>query len=111
MTDYSKMSDFEINTHVFKKLTGTKPLGYPHHADGRSVGNASNSEYFWYDYCNDPADAWPIIEGNGIWLRKLCGIWQATAFKSTNPNDSVKAQHNKPLRAAMTAYLMMKEQG
>lgn len=56
MKNYEEMSDFEINKRVFKVIVGSKPLGYLHNADGRSV----------YDYCNNPADAWPIIDENNI---------------------------------------------
>lgn len=82
MKDYEEMSDFEINKRVFKVIVGAKPLGYPHNADGRSVGNEANGNYRWYDYCNNPADAWPIIDENNItiindirlcdWLLMMC---------------------------------------
>ncbi|MFP7606813.1 phage protein NinX family protein [Serratia quinivorans] len=116
MTDYSKMSDFEVNKRVFKELTGHKPLGYPHHADGRSVGNPSNGEYLWYDYCNDPADAWPIIVKHGISLTHDYGEWESEACldlpvgaHGTDELCSVGGIDKNPLRAAMIAFLLLKE--
>ncbi|HDP6588016.1 TPA: DUF2591 family protein [Escherichia coli] len=111
--DYSQLSDFEINKRVFKAIVGAKPLGYPHNADGRSVGNESNGNYRWYDYCNNPEDAWPIITGNKI----------SIMFDSTDTRyegeyhewcDAISScqkfgiQHqSNPLRAAMIVFLMM----
>ncbi|WP_052285653.1 phage protein NinX family protein [Kluyvera genomosp. 1] len=114
--DYSKMSDFEINKRVFTALRGTKPLGYPHNADGRSVGNESNGNYTWYDYCNLPADSWAIIQENGISINHYNGVWEASfewdapvgAF-GTDETVTTSTEHKNPLRAAMVAYLMMRE--
>lgn len=108
--DYSQLSDFEINKRIFKELTGAKPLGYPHDADGRSVGNESNGNYCWYDYCNKPADAWPIITKNKISIYAMSkadkrGAWGAEAF---HPNDAYSFNDN-PLRAAMIVFLMMQD--
>lgn len=108
--DYSKMSDFEINKRVFTALRGTKPLGYPHNADGRSVGNESNNQYTWYDYCNNPADAWPIILSSKIGLTPPMHDenWEAMTFDRggyVNKNEYDK----NPLRAAMVVFLMMQE--
>lgn len=103
--DYSKMSDFEINKRVFTALRGTKPLGYPHNADGRSVGNESNGQYTWYDYCNNPADAWPIIVDNSIGIKKQSnGLWVSSRHGGMYPQ-----YHENPLRAAMIVFLMMQE--
>lgn len=110
--DYSQLSDFEINKRVFKDLTGAKPLGYPHNADGRSVGNESNGHYCWYDYCNNPADAWPIIMENMISVctykranpgMKAVSWWEADSFGEHITRD------DNPLRAAMIVFLMMQD--
>ncbi|MDI3149361.1 phage protein NinX family protein [Serratia nevei] len=113
MTDYSKMSDFEVNKRVFKELTGNNPLGYPHDADGRSVGNASNGEYLWYDYCNNPADAWPIIHDSLISIIFDSDGYdtpQSAWCRATSPRgDEYYGDEKKPLRAAMIVFLMMKD--
>lgn len=106
MKSYEEMSDFEINKRVFKVIVGAKPLGYPHNADGRSVGNESNGNYRWYDYCNNPSDAWPIIVDNKISLtcHQSRGEWSAV-FNA----DNICFHANNPLRAAMIVFLKMNE--
>ncbi|HAT7673674.1 TPA: phage protein NinX family protein [Enterobacter hormaechei] len=104
--DYSQLSDFEINKRVFKVLTGAKPLGYPHNADGRSVGNESNGHYCWYDYCNNPADAWPIIVGSKINIRFGAEGMACEAQFMQYGHESVECYHANPLRAAMITFLM-----
>lgn len=114
--DYSKLSDYEINKRVFMSITGAKPLGYPHNADGRSVGNESNGEYRWYDYCNNPADAWPIIFESEISLNSYSGTWEASyeydapigAF-GTDELVTKSVEGSNPLRTAMIAFLMKQE--
>ncbi|MGM8711125.1 phage protein NinX family protein [Enterobacter hormaechei subsp. steigerwaltii] len=105
--DYSQLSDFEINKRVFKVLTGAKPLGYPHNADGRSVGNESNGHYCWYDYCNNPADAWPIIVDSKINIRFGAEGMACEAQFMQYGYESVECYHANPLRAAMIVFLMM----
>lgn len=103
--DYSKLSNFEINKRVFTALRGKKPLGYPHNADGRSVGNESNDQYTWHDYCKNPADAWPIIVENGIGIRK-----QSNSLWCVSRQGGLYPQYNEnPLRAAMIVFLLMQE--
>lgn len=113
--DYSKLSDYEINKRVFMSITGAKPLGYPHNADGRSVGNESNGEYRWYDYCNNPADAWPIILKHRISIvfdssdeGDEAAEW-VTACVGNEEHFSGYHSCDKALRAAMIVFLMMQE--
>ncbi|EGR9571408.1 DUF2591 domain-containing protein [Salmonella enterica subsp. enterica serovar Grumpensis] len=113
--DYSQLSDFEINKRVFKAIVGAIPLGYPHNADGRSVGNESNGDYRWYDYCNNPEYAWPIITEN-----KISIMFDSTDTRyegeyhewcdaiSSCQKFGIQYQSN-PLRAAMIVFLMMQD--
>ncbi|EPR9026425.1 phage protein NinX family protein [Cronobacter dublinensis] len=94
--DYSKLSDDEINNMV-----------------GRVV-----SQRFRTDYCNDPADAWPIILEHGIsvafdknedeWV-----AWGDFAFDlagwDMKEQPAEYEHHVNPLRAAMIVFLMMQE--
>lgn len=104
--DYSKLSDFEINKRVLESKTSLAALSYPHSADKRSCGHKDlNNIYHWFDFCNKPADAWPIIESNGIGMRKQQnGLWCATRIGGAYP-----IYDDKPLRAAMIVFLMMQE--
>lgn len=112
MKSYEEMSDFEINKRVFKVIVGAKPLGYPHNADGRSVGNESNGNYRWYDYCNNPSDAWPIIIENRIGTIPAPddGLWKAAHRKFGNDDTPYHfTQDKNQLRAAMIVFLKMNE--
>lgn len=84
MTDYSKMDDVVIN-HLVDVATKHQP------GEGDSK-----------DYCNNPADAWPIIVNNKICIMPLAwGGWRAMW-----EHGQVDCE---PLRAAMIVFLMMKE--
>ncbi|MDY0921975.1 phage protein NinX family protein [Leclercia sp. CFBP8987] len=117
--DYSKMSDFEINRAVaiahgfppddcdIAKL-GSSLVGVEWDED---TGYANKA----FDYCNNPADAWPIILSNGISLVKYeyeHGMWLASS--DAYWVDGVEWQidgeaHPRPLRAAMIVFLKMQE--
>lgn len=107
--DYSQLSDFEINKRVAKALG--------HEIDDERYGLASVGVFYRdgvtyksHDYCNNPADAWPIIFSNKISTYAMLkvdkrGSWGAEAFY---PND-VYSFNDNPLRAAMIVFLTMKE--
>lgn len=110
-TDYSKMSDTEIAQKAFFWLSSDFcPNG--------GLAHINNDGFFFFDNrsvkrkfdpCNNPADAWPIIIGNKLWLRELYGQWHVCGFPTSNPNNVIKYFHEKPLRAAMIVFLMMQE--
>ena len=116
MTDYSKLSDFEINKAV--------ALARHDHCDIESVTQrvsplrCLNSiaivkfkdavELERFNYCNNWKDGGEIIEKYGINLNRssltMDGyIWQA--------GRNIKVQHRdkNPLRAAMICFLKMKD--
>ncbi|NNS07310.1 phage protein NinX family protein [Erwinia sp. JH02] len=97
--DYSKLSDFEINKRVLAIKSGIKPLGYAHNTDAWPIIN-----YQWFDFCNNAADAWPIIMGNRITLMPASkgDKWMAQAF-----DHAIADVSTNPLRSAMIVFLMM----
>jgi hypothetical protein len=110
MTDYSNMSDYEINGRVAK---ATQKIGDSTQARGKTfihehedVGEFKNICIGWkeYDPCNNPADAWPIITGSKIGIREYDGWWEARTYI---PEHAICDKN--PLRAAMIVFLMMKE--
>ncbi|MEH1303684.1 phage protein NinX family protein [Raoultella ornithinolytica] len=108
--DYSKLSDFEINKLVFERKTTLAALSYPHNADKRSCGHKDiNNIYHWFDFCNNPADAWPIIIENHIavapYQHTLPQAWP-TAFGLVS---KFTTEDKNPLRAAMITFLKMQE--
>lgn len=113
--DYSQLSDFEINAIVH---FGSRPEfriknGYASFLNGE--GERTGVGQFYYknnfpDYCNSPADAWPIIVENKIWLREMYGIWDSKGFPDEkHPFNQVEWKDENPLRAAMIVFLMMKD--
>lgn len=93
MIDYSKMSDFEINAAVsMAMLTRAK--------------NPSSKHVVVNDYCNNPADAWPIIVENRIRINPILYTkWMAEDYL-----EDVSSCDENPLRAAMIVFLMMQEE-
>lgn len=97
MKDYSKMSDFEINKAVATAL-------------GMDVSGATEENNIMYgyvdDYCNNPSDAWPIMEECKIGLAFVNGEWRASSVKAGYHEYSDK----RALKSAMIVYLMMKDE-
>lgn len=114
MTDYSKMSDFEINRAVgeiaLKGRWSCKP------------GTGGNDTESWYygsvdtfvtpyaelpDYCNSWADVGPIAEKNFIGLVKTQEGWCSTS--DDVHDDGIYFVDEKPCRAICIVFLMMNE--
>lgn len=108
MTDYSELSDFEINKRV--RLAIGKSISYTD--KGRVLILCTNKVYRVFDPCNNPADAWPLILGNKITISPCSDDsldeWCASAWVS-GEWGTVDIWHENPLRAACIVYLMMKE--
>lgn len=122
MTDYSKMSDQQINEAVLEALYGGGPE-YRTTDDGkliilRHVNTVEFGEHVErtedageFNPCNSWADAGPIIQQNAICLVvKRPGEnddWIATSW--LDDFGSIIFRDTSPLRAAMICYLMMQE--
>lgn len=109
MKDYSKMSDFEINSAVAQLSLWKKKDCEEIHGDEKRgvVSWADGANWHVFDPCNNPSDAWPIILENNIWIQPDMigdGFWHCT-----DCNDDIHAKDKNPLRAAMIVYLMMKD--
>lgn len=128
-TDYSKMSDFEINSAVHNALMqepykieflGNDKIRWVRGSTDVTTGKVAYSNNSLKDYCNNPADAWPIIVANLIEVSPdydftdeseqelhATGLW--TAKHVEVDGKSYYQSHQNPLRAAMIAFLMMQE--
>ena len=120
--DYSKMSDFEINKRVADiAMNGTWHVR-PSHPDnttgGWLYGSNGIQTYDLSDYCNNAADAWPIIIENRLAIipDSTAGEWVAFNDFALYEGDwmfaSDTAWHangTNPLRAAMIVYLQLQE--
>ncbi|HDR2728419.1 MULTISPECIES: phage protein NinX family protein [Enterobacter cloacae complex] len=101
--DYSQLSDFEINSAVSMALLDKSANPSARYV---AIGN----------YCNNPADAWPIIVDNEISLNSYSGTWEASyeydapigAF-GTDELVTKAVEGKNPLRTAMIAFLMKRE--
>ncbi|TBM10138.1 DUF2591 domain-containing protein [Hafnia alvei] len=117
MTDYSKMSDFDVTCMVAKFI----------HPDAELLDvNRGKTEssitlkfgphgYMGFDPCNNPSDAWPIIveEKISIMFDSTLPEYEGEYHEwcsaiSSCQKYGIQYQSN-PLRAAMIVYLMMKE--
>lgn len=120
MTDYESMSDFEINKVVAKSF-GLNP-----HIDRYSSSAVLIDRVKSVDYCNNPADAWPIIVENEIAISPnqeasmevgmaySTGVWTASASRVIDGEICLSSgcfiiNCENPLRAAMIVFLMMQE--
>jgi len=111
--DYSKMGDFEINKAVaeiaisgdwFIEPTDESPSWFV------NLGVEGKNTVKLPDYCNNAADAWPIIVNNKISVYAgrdddRRGKWGAEGFKTDSPYHF----DDNPLRAAMIVFLKMQE--
>ena len=104
MKDYASMSDKEINMHVASIIYPESTVIESRSRPPCAFVTGSIPDC-WVDYCNNPADAWPIIEQNKISLtyHHSRGHWSAIF------NHENISMHGSPLRAAMIVFLMMKE--
>ncbi|ELD1608290.1 DUF2591 family protein (plasmid) [Escherichia coli] len=112
--NYSQLSDFEINRMVgdiiFKGLWACRPETSGNNTNKWYYGNADTSLgplNSLPDYCNAPADAWPIIIENKINIVFFSNGSLAQFYQYGE--ESVEYAHVNPLRAAMIVFLMMKE--
>lgn len=118
-TDYSKMSDQEINMAIAEVIfPDYKVIESKSRPPSACVISHLPSK--WVDYCNNQADAWPIIVGNKISIVSLDNKWIAapvdTVIDGITGDSEVCFYASSdavfdinPLRAAMIAFLMMQE--
>lgn len=114
--DYSQLSDFEINCEVlavFEPDVNHMCLSESkeHFYDCGPVGDG------WHqidipDYCNNPADAWPIIKENMIsvcaYKRAKPGMKEVSWWESDIFCEHITRDDN-PFRAAMIVFLQMQD--
>ena len=126
MLNYEEMSDFEINMRVACSIDGVSvdENGNPEYAidcflhsdNGISVKwlRCGNDEFEFFNPCNNPSDAWPIIFRNDIMLNPNCAdsLWKAEQgfrFKPSGFYKVATAYSKNPLRAAMIVFLMIND--
>ena len=93
MKNYTEMSDDELNFNVAQ-----------HRFDAGWLERHCGKEGMVPDYCNDWADAGPIIADNKISIEPhlFSDLWL-----STSRGVEHASQHENPLRAAMIVFCMI----
>lgn len=118
MVDYSKLSDAEISKMVAFAL-GCKEIAPDiFMSDERRYEfdkpKSKSGNKFYFDPCNNPADAWPIIVGNEISLISRCanGEWKAQLHLGKDDifDSYASCWDINPLKAAMIVFLMMRDE-
>lgn len=92
--DYSKLSDIEINGRVLHFITNGKAISLQQ----ASVASGET------DYCNNPADAWPIIQQSRISITHHAKDFEWHCYAHGVSQNVI---NKNPLRAAMIVFLMM----
>lgn len=108
--DYSKLSDQEINKLVAFALGCKEVVPDIFMDDVRRYEfdkpkNKSGSK-FYFDPCNNPADAWPIIQENLLRVVPVAFLGKVNWIVSRDIHSNHDAN---PLRAAMITFLMMQD--
>ena len=110
MKDYSELHDQQINTLVCQALE-LKMSSYARimTLDDATVLLADNQTLV--DYCNNPADAWPIIVDNHITIKPVKRVRNYNEYYDSWEASGVCAfeEHDNPLRAAMIVFLVMQD--
>ena len=103
--DYSKLSDQEINMAV-------AAIAHPESTVIESKSRppcaciTGHLPGYWVDYCNNVADAWPIIAENEI---SIIFNWNEEGLHGATNQPWISSENTNPLRAAMECLLMMQE--
>lgn len=105
--DYSKMSDQEINLAVARII---HPDLNPIESKARPPSVCFPDMHEWVDYCNHPANSWPIIVENKITVHAPMQHDEPQEWLAFDVHDSdTDFKDKNPLRAAMIVFLMMQE--
>lgn len=103
--DYSKLSDFDINLRVAEIVVDYDCISRLPYTD-MAVHWGDGANWYVFNPCNNPADAWPIITSNRI------GIVPGTAtdkWAAHHGDWDIAIADVNPLRAAMIIFLMMQD--
>lgn len=103
--DYSQLSDQEINIQVARIIHPEREVieSKSRPPSACVIGHHPSK---WLDYCNNPADAWPIIAANRI---AIIPAMNADKWAANHGDWDVFSADAKPLRAAMIVFLMMQD--
>lgn len=102
---YTELSDFEINLLVAQSvLPETQYDVIKQTMDIIQFLVDGSFGYRFFDPCNNPSDAMPIINEYGISL-----IYQDRKFQFATNDGNIECRVANPLKAAMIIFLCMKD--
>lgn len=105
MNKYTELSDFEINLLVAQFVLPETQYDVIKQTMGIIQFLVDGSfGYRFFDPCNNPADAMPIINEYGISL-----IYQDRKFQFATNDGNIECCIANPLKAAMIIFLCMKD--
>lgn len=119
MTNYSALSNFEINSAVHNsaldvpfqlEFLGGDKIRWTRNGAVAITDKVPYVKNTLLNYCNNPADAWPIILKHKINIDHRASI-KAGAMAKLSGNNEIYAVNDNPLRAAMEVYLMAMDAG
>ena len=98
------MNELDLNKEIAEKLGFTEVKSFSIYPGKSEITVRGLHHDIWHvkDYCNNPADAWPIIQKYKISLQYeyMMGSWSADCVTHSILDDS-------PLKAAMLCFLEM----
>lgn len=110
--DYSQLSDQEINIKVARIIHPEREVieSKSRPPSACVIGHLPSK---WLDYCNNPADAWPIIDESNITIINdhpeiRYAVNNLNAYRNGDRGCIVKS-HSNGFRAAMIVFLMMQD--
>ena len=117
--NYESMSDFEINKAAFLLAAKLGLLDFEDvmqnkNPDSDAVMYGDGANWYAWNGCNNPSDAWTIIIENEISIVDpvSCGLdekWIASKFYPKFNKKDIDWDDKNPLRAAMIVFLRMNE--
>ncbi|HEK0565198.1 TPA: DUF2591 domain-containing protein [Proteus mirabilis] len=106
MNKYTELSDFEINLLVAQfVLPETQYDVIKQTMDIIQFLVDGSFGYRFFDPCNNPTDAMPIIIENGISMVRVNNTWSARQFN----NHCIEINGDNYYRIAMICFLLMKD--
>ncbi|EOV9009448.1 MULTISPECIES: phage protein NinX family protein [Cronobacter] len=103
--EYSKLSDFEINLKVAHIILGSGNYDWSPEKKEVYLAGIDGGVFLpngYFDPCNNPADAWPIIVENKISISN----GGAERWTANDVGIDNLYKDKNPLRAAMIVFLL-----
>lgn len=108
MNKYTELSDFEINLKVAHIVLGKDNYDWCPDKKEVYLAGIDGGDFLphgYFDPCNNPSDAMPIIIENGISMVRVNNTWSARQFN----NHCIEINGDNYYRIAMEVYLLIKD--